>query len=430
MARRKRTKDLSRRDFIKTAAGAVGAVTIGGALIGARNTPEPIRLGMLCPLEGECAQDGVPIFRGGLMWGDYHNANGGLLCGDGQRHPIECDGYTNVCYIASEELKAAKRAILDDKKKFLHQTYTPACRKAVAPLTSQHKVLCSSYGAGWLSSEFPYMMAGMTGHPTSVMPLFAHVLEQNPEVKRVAIVCTDDSYGISYSWYFQAACAPYKDRVKVVYNRTFDPKLSDFYNLLGAVLREKPDVILEAYVFPGKQAILLETGYQLGYEGLWVGSTWSIPHILQRVSPEQMEGRVYQVGLDAAVPGFNQRIEKFYKDYCERFGEQEWVQYAGITHSSVCTFEVGFQEAKSVDPKTVKDTLFAMPEIDHPIYGKSVWTGKEVFGSNQHLLTPSPIYVTRGGKLAYSGSYSLGPWWKENKDVALPVLKEGGQTAT
>ena len=429
MARRKKTKDLSRRDFIKTAAGAVGAVTIGGALIGARKTAEPIRLGLINPLEGQCAQWGIPIVRAGQIWADDYNAEGGILCGDGLRHPIEYDVYTNVCYHPTEELKAAKKAILEDKKDFLFQTYTPSCRRAVAPLCTQHKVLCNAYGAGYLSTEHPYLMGGITGTPTSYLAIMAHMLDKNPDIKRVAILCNDDSAGIAARWYFTAVCEAYKDKIKLVDNKTFDRTITDYFNLLGAVLKTKPDAIVFGTAAPANQALLLETGYTLGYEGFWGAETWGLVHILKRVSPEQIEGKLYSGnGVDASEPSFSAKAHKMYQTYGKRWGFEDWIGWAGVSYSAQVTLDIGLQAAESVDSTTVMKTLYSMPEVNHPIYGKSVWTGKDVYGVNHHLLTPGAVYVTRGGKHTLSGVTDLGPWWEEHKGACLPVLKEGKQT--
>jgi branched-chain amino acid transport system substrate-binding protein len=426
---RRRKDRLSRREFLKTTAAAVGAVTIGGALIGPRKASAagPVKVGLVNPLVGECAQWGIPIVRGGQIWADEHNAQGGILCGDGERHPIEYKGYTNVCFYPNEELKAFKKAVLDEGKQFMFQTYTPACRRAVAQLVTQNKVLTNSYGAGYLSAKHPYLMGGITGSPTAFLGLVAHIIEKHPEVKRVALMFTDNSYGHAGRGYSDAGCAPYvkQGRIKVVYDEVFDPGLTDYFPLLSAVLKEKPDAIFHSDLPPGKQAILLETGYHLDYFGIWMCHSWDLGHILTRVTPEQMEGRVYGgFGVDASEPTFSAKAHNMYQTYVSKFGKKEWIGFTGLTYSSLCTWDVGFAASPSVDPTDVMKTLYAMPEIDHPIYGKSVWTGDEVYGCNHHLLTPTPKYVVKGGEFALSGVYDLGPWWKENKDIAVEVLKK------
>lgn len=96
----------TRRHFLRMA-GAAGLAA--PALIGSRGfaaEPQRIRMGMVTPLEGECAQWGIPITRAGQIWADEHNAEGGILCGDGERHMIDYSAYTNVCFYPNEELTA------------------------------------------------------------------------------------------------------------------------------------------------------------------------------------------------------------------------------------------------------------------------------------------------------------------------------------
>ncbi|TIP79691.1 MAG: ABC transporter substrate-binding protein, partial [Mesorhizobium sp.] len=109
---------------------------IAGALAGALGTSaaaeDTIKVGVVQPQAGECAQWGVPITRGVQIWAEEFNANGGIADATGKKHKIEVTGYDNNCYTAGDELNAFRRAILDDKVSFILQTFTPASRQAVA----------------------------------------------------------------------------------------------------------------------------------------------------------------------------------------------------------------------------------------------------------------------------------------------------------
>ncbi|MEQ8650906.1 MAG: ABC transporter substrate-binding protein [Kiloniellales bacterium] len=427
--------NMTKRRFLKTSAALVGAVAAPAILSsrGIANEPEPIKVGLVNPLEGECAQWGIPIVRGGQIWADEHNAKGGILCGDGERHKIEYSGYTNVCFYPNEELKAFKKALLEDDKKYMFQTYTPASRKAIAQLATQQKVLTNSYGGGFMSPQFPYLMGGITGSPTAFLGLVAHVLEKQPEVKKVALLFTDNSFGHAGRGYTAAGCQPYvdSDRIEVVYNEVFDPGTTDYFPLLSAVLETKPDAIFHSDLPPGKQAILLETAYHLGFEGVWMCHSWDLAHILQRVPAEKMEGRVYAgFGVDASEPTFSKKAYDMYETYVERYGAEDWIGFSGLTYSALLTFDAGFANAPSIDPTDVMNTLYEMKSIDHPIYGESHWGGKEIFGVDHHLLTPTPKYVVSDGGFKLSGVFDLSPWWTEHKASALPVLKQYGLTET
>src|SRR5262245_10606510 len=142
----------------------LASLLAGSLVAGAAQAADGVvKVGVIQALAGDCAQWGIPVVRGTQMWADELNAQGGILAGDGKRYTIEIRPYDNVCYIPGEELKAARRAILDDGVQYLLQTYTPASRQAIADLLNEKKVLAISYGAGFLSEKYPYLMGGITG---------------------------------------------------------------------------------------------------------------------------------------------------------------------------------------------------------------------------------------------------------------------------
>ncbi|MBE7183271.1 MAG: ABC transporter substrate-binding protein [Methylobacterium mesophilicum] len=426
---------VTRRQILRTA--AVSAVGLAApSLISSRGfaaDPEPIKIGMVNPLEGECAQWGIPIVRAGQLWVDEHNAAGGIMCGDGQRHKIEYSAYTNVCFYPNEELTAFRNAVLQDGCKFMFQTYTPASRKAIARLVTENGVLTNSYGGGFMSADFPYLMGGITGSPTAFLGLVQHVLEKRPEIKRVALMFTDNSFGLAGRAYSEAGCAPYvaQNKIEIVYNDVFDPNTTDYFPLFGAVLKTKPDAIFFSDLPPGKQAILLETSRSLNYDGVWMSHSWDLPQIAQRVDLAALEGKLYcGFGVDASEPTFSKKAHEMYQTYVKKFGEGEWIGFAGLTYSAMSTWDQAFAQSPSTDPKDVMETLYAMKEIDHPIYGKSGWSGMDIFGVDHHLLTPTPKYVVSKNKFALSGVADDHAWWEANKAAALPVLQRYKMTET
>jgi branched-chain amino acid transport system substrate-binding protein len=420
---------ISRRRVLKGAVAAAAGLALPG-LISSRGfaaEPERIKMGMAMPLEGECAQWGIPIQRAGQMWADEHNAQGGIMCGDGQKHMIDFSAYTNVCFLPNEELKAFRSAVLQDNCKYMFQTYTPASRKAIARFATENKILTNSYGAGFIGKDYPYLMGGITGSPTAFLGLVSHVLEKHPEIKRVALMFTDNSFGLAGRGYTAAGCAPFEaqKKIEVVYNEVFDPNTTDFFPLLGAVLQTKPDAIFYSDLPPGKQAILLEAAQSLNYKGIWMSHSWDLPQIAQRVKLADLEGRVYSgFGVDASEATFSPKAYKMYQSYVEKFGAGEWIGFAGLTYSAMATLDQAFAQSATIDPTDVMKALYDIKEMDHPIYGKSSWSGKDIFAVDHHLLTPTPKYVIKDGAFALSGVVNDGEWWQENKAAALPVLQK------
>lgn len=425
---------VSRRRILQGGAAAIGlAAPAFIRSTGFAAEPERIKIGMVNPLEGECAQWGIPIVRAGQMWADEHNAAGGVMCGDGQRHMVDYKAYTNVCFYPKDELTAFRSAILQDGCKYMFQTYTPASRKAIARIATENRILTNSYGGGFMNSAYPYLMGGITGSPTAFLGLVAHVMEKQPQVKRVALMFTDNSFGQAGRAYSEAGCAPFvaSGKMQIVYNEVFDPNTSDFFPLFGAVLKTKPDAIFFCDLPPGKQAIMLEAAKSLAYDGIWMSHSWDLPQIAKRVDLAKLEGKLYSgFGVDASEPSFSKKAYEMYQAYVKKYGEGEWIGFAGLTYSAMLTLDQAFAQSPSIDPQKVMETLYGIKEVDHPIYGKSAWSGADIFGVDHHLLTPTPKYVVQKGAFALSGVVSDFDWWKENKAAALPVLKRYGMTET
>jgi branched-chain amino acid transport system substrate-binding protein len=390
---------------------------------------KPIMIGIIEPLTGDCAQWGIPIARGGELWAEEQNAQGGILCGDGLRHRIVYKAYENVCYLPAEELKAAKKAILDDKMKFLLQTFTPSCRKAIAPLCEQEKVLNLAWGSGYLSPKYPHTMGGMTASPMCYLALSSYLFEKHPEIKRVAMLSTDDSFGRADRAYLAASCAIQGDRISVVSDTFYDPKATDISSIVTAVLEKEPDVILlGANPPPAVVAIIVEAAYNHGYNGYWAADFWDLSYILQKVPASWMEGKFFAgSSADFSDPYYGPRFTAMYQAYVKKYGKDQWIAFTCQSISILCTLEVGLKKAKTIDPTDVMNTLYSMKEIDHPIYGKSKWGGMEIFGANHHLLTGNPVLMVTNGTQKVVDIMDIGKFWAEHTDVAVEVLKENDQ---
>ncbi len=410
---------------------AFGGIAVAFALLAYPSLADhTIKIGVIQPQAGDCAQWGVPITRGVELWAAEQNEQGGVLSGDGKRHKIAVQGYDNGCYTPGEELKAARRAILDDGVQFLLQTFTPASRQAVAELVTQNKVLTTSYGAGYLSADYPYLMGGITGSPASNMYVASHIAETRKELKRFAIITVNNSFGQASRAYYQAGLAPYADSVEIVYDQAYDDAAAnDMLGLLTPLIASKPDVILEMGFTPGQKGALIEAADQLGFKGVFGSEAWVMSFITDKVPLDQVAGRLYMAySVEASEPTFSTRAHEFYKSYIAKYGEKEWSGFAAISYAAMTTFEPGFAAAKEPTGEAVKDALYAMTSIDHPLFGKSSWGGKDIYGADTHLLTPIPIYgIDKDGKFTVDGVTNVGDWWAKHRDAALPKLAAGGQ---
>jgi branched-chain amino acid transport system substrate-binding protein len=375
---------------------------------------ETLDVGAIQPLAGDCAQWGVPIVRGMQFWADQLNAEGGLLAGDGKRYMINLKTYDNVCYIPGEELKAGRKAILDDKIKFMLQTFTPGSRQAIAQMTTDNHVLTTSYGAGYLSKDHPYLNGGITGSPAAYMLIASRALQANPDVKRVAIITSDNSFGLAAKAYFEAGVAAHTDQAEIVYNESYAPEATkDMLGLLTPLMASKPDMVCQLGWVPAQYASAIETMEQLGFKGVHCAEGFTFPMILERVPAEQLAGRTYfGYAFEASEPTFSAKGHELYKWYVKEYGVEEWSPYTPIGYASMMTLEAGIRMSPSIDSKVVMETLYAAESVDHPLFGPSKWGGEEIYGANHHLLTPLPIYnLGADGNVVLDHVVDHAAWW-------------------
>lgn len=391
---------------------------------------DAIRVGALQPLAGDCAQWGVPLTRGMEMWAEEFNEEGGIEIGTGERFPITVKAYDNICYIPGEELKAARRAVLDDNVDIMLQTYTPAARQAIAKLVTDNKVLTTSYGAGYLNEEYPYLIGGMTGSPTSHMFIASHIVNSVPDAKRIAILTVDNSFGQAARAYYRAGLAPYMDDIEIVYDASYaEGASSDMLGVLTPVMQANPDVILEMGLTPGHKGALIEAADQLGFTGVFGSEEWNLTFVKDRVSLDQVEGRLFMAyALEASEPDFSPRAHEFYKRYVEKYGADEWSTFAAISYAAMASFEPAIAKASAPTGEAIREAMFADAQLEHPLFGTSMWGGTELYGANNHLLTPIPVYTVDGeGNFVIADVVDVPTWWEEHKDVAMPELEAGGQ---
>jgi branched-chain amino acid transport system substrate-binding protein len=416
--------------FLRNLGSAIACATLF-AFVGVSNgqAQDTIKVGVIQPTAGVCAQWGIPVIEGAKMWANEHNQQGGILVGDGNRYLLEVLAYDNVCYVPGEEIKAARRAVADGVAVIL-QTFTPASREAIAEIVNEAKILTTSYGAGWLSEDYPYLIGGISGAPASMMQLTAHVAKTRPELTRYAFLVVDLSFGLAGRAYALAGVAPHSDTVEVVFDQLYNPDATaDMLGLLTPVFQSNPDVVVELGFSPAQKAVLLEISEQFGFEGVLISEGWSNSYLEERVSLDAFQGRLYQgYSIDGEEPSYSPRAHEAYKRWVEENGPENWSVYTSIAYSVFVGLEESYSKATGPSGEELLAALTSTDTIEHPLFGPSRWGGGDIFGADHHLLTPMPIYL-----LGDNNSYvvdavaDLAQWWEENGEKALPVLDSGGQ---
>ncbi|MCS4502712.1 hypothetical protein KBTX_00105 [wastewater metagenome] len=129
---------LSRRDFLKTSALGVGALSVGAVGRGARAQTPTIRCGVVTSLSGANRFGGNLTRRGYDLWAEEINKLGGIDIG-GTRYKVEMsygDAQSNPASGAS----AAERLIVQEEVDVIFGPYTSGVTLAVQPICNKYRV--------------------------------------------------------------------------------------------------------------------------------------------------------------------------------------------------------------------------------------------------------------------------------------------------
>ena len=89
--------------------------------------------------------------------------------------------------------------------------------------------------------------------------------------------------------------------------------------------------------------------------------------------------------------------------------------------------EEGIRLADSVDPKEVRDALLNADTVNHPLLGPSGWGGKEIYGTDNWLMTPFYIgEINAEGRVAVVDIISMTDWWDKWGDLAIDYFEREG----
>jgi len=432
---------MHRRDFVKLgvalpAAGLAMAAAIGRAQAdwlkkptGSEPAGEDINVGFLAALSGPDAGWGLPGITGNQMFIDEVNADGGLLV-DGKRHKLVMHRFDDEA-VGSKALQGAKELVLQQKVKFISAIGGGAA-DATHPYLTKSKVIYGSLIATDIKPDRPYLIAGGDVTPRiDMLRPFYHKMT-DPSLKRWAVCSQDDSIGLAcQAWEVGSAKA---DGWDVVYDKHYSIETADFAPIVTAILATKPDVVSLNLSYPTFVALIIEQLSLQGFKGKISANYLDTESILQKVTPEYLEGAVDSFPLfDDPWWGEPSFQAGFYNEWLKRYGpggpDDVKRGITGIDWDHVILLRVwaqGAQIAGSFDPDAVIGALRKETQIP-TILGPGRMSGEEMWGIDNMLSPPIPINEVRGGTKRIQAQVNFDNWFAARKDAIIKVVREKGQ---
>lgn len=362
-----------------------------------------------------------------MIWQEWENAKGGVLAG-GEYHLFDIKAFDNECHTPSEELRCAKEAYTEHGAQYMIGTFTIASLQAVAPFCQENKMLWLGWGAGWVSPDYPYIMGCQSDATMGQAPAFPYMVEQHPEINRVAMIHADAPWAIQGRIWSRAGAR--SAGMEIVYDELVPEGTTDFMPVVTAALNTEPNLIV-IYLSEEEKVRIQEAARDMDYTGFWYSQAQSPVSLYTSEMIEYVDGKQYGSLLDFGSPGAGPELKKIYDEYAERHGSDEWYGGCSLTISPLEVLKIGIEKADSIDPTEVMNALYAMSEIDNPVFGKSNWGGMEMFGANHVLWTPTCMTVfdtTSPTSISNVATISIYDWWEQYKDIALEEWAAGGMS--
>jgi branched-chain amino acid transport system substrate-binding protein len=343
---------------------------------------EKLRIGVLHPLTGSLAlSGGLAAHRGSLVAIDMWNARGGIL-NKYEIVPVESDDQSNP----DVAIRETERLIHVEKVPVILGVYSSAVAVPLAPICDKNKtILWITVAISDLAVEnrhlhyfFRVQPMGSQWGWSSVEFLkdnFSKLGYQNPSEIKLAVTYEDGPYGVSVKGANLAQAEKFK--MKVVLNEGYDHKTKDLSSLILKLKATKPDVILNAGLYPDivlffRQArelglrIKAVIGHGAGYANFL--------NLEKQLGPELIQ-YVYNVdpapaqNLDKSKlqKDMGPIIDEFLKRYNERFKEASPPTHAtqGLGHGWVL-FQTIEQAIKKYGAPTADNIRKAALELEIP----------------------------------------------------------------
>ncbi len=250
---------------------AAATVTVAlGALAGgaAAQSGQPIKIGFSMAMTGGLAANGKSALLAQKIWEEDVNAKGGLLGRpvklvyyDDQSNPSTVPGiYTKLLDI--------------DKVDLIIGAYATAQIAPAMPIViSKNKVFVSLLGLA-VNSEFQYpnyfsmIPSGPDPKPAFTKGFFDTAMAQAPKPQTVAIVAADQEFSRNAA--DGARENAQKAGLKIVYDKSYPPSVTDFAPIVRAIAATNPDLVVICS-YPPDSVGMVKAVNEIGFKPKMIG---------------------------------------------------------------------------------------------------------------------------------------------------------------
>jgi branched-chain amino acid transport system substrate-binding protein len=363
------------------------ALTTGGA----QAQQKVLKIGQLGVMSGPAAAWGLINRHSAEAHIQMINEAGGFEI-DGEKYRLELVSVDDK-FDARVAIAGLERLAYRDGVKYVIGPNVDETSLAVVPVLKQAGVFNISYG--WhrdlFSPPSENTALGMIAGYQSA-PIIYKYLRDRKGVKSVSCLPRNDASGLNSRDNCVAAAQQLNLKI-LSSDSTYEPGTTDFFPVVGRVIRANPDLLVLSGVAPSEAPLLIRAARELGYKGLMSTETAMDAKIMTEVAGDLANGFISVGG--ASAPGIRTPyMERFIERYKKVTGE--WNDEAG---TKVYALEIILQTIK--------------------LAGKDALTNVDAFKrAIPKLQAANPFITDQSIKLRWTGN----SWFKQPRQVNVPVV--------
>lgn len=348
---------------------------------------ETIKIGLLAPLTGFAAADGLSVANSVKLAVDQVNERGGLL-GKQVELIIEDDAAQ-----AKEAVALARKLVQKDGVVAVVGGSYSMPSRAVAPLFQQFKI---PFVAGYAVHP-DVTRAGdycfRNGFLGTVEGRGAGVVAVDMlQAKTVGLLTMDNDFG-------RTLAEGFKDYVtehgaKIVYEQIYPLSEKDYSSYLTSIDEANPDVVLASGYY-GQAAAIVKQAYEMGLESQILGEEgYDSPKFIELAGEEAAEGTIIVTNLDRDDP--RDVVQEFIRQYRERY-DMEPDMVGASNYDAFMIIANAIEKAGTTEPKAVRDAIAETKSFDGVT---GIITGFTDIGE---VIKPVQVQIVKDGAFRHFG---------------------------
>ncbi len=348
---------------------------------------DTIKIGLLAPLTGFAAADGLSVLNSVKLAEDQVNERGGLL-GKKVELIIEDDAAQ-----AKEAVALARKLVQrDGVVAVVGGSYSMPSR-AVAPLFQQFKI---PFVAGYavhpdVTTAGDYCFRN--GFLGTVEGRGAGVAAVDMlQAKTVGLLTMDNDFG-------RTLAEGFKDYVtakgaEIVYEQIYPLSEKDYSSYLTSIAKANPDVVLASGYY-GEAAAIVKQAYEMGLESQILGEEgYDSPKFIELAGEEAAEGTIIVTNLDRDDP--RDVVQEFISQYRDRY-DMEPDMVGASNYDAFMIIANAIEKAGTTDPEAVRDAIAETKSFDGVT---GIITGFTDIGE---VIKPVQVQIVKDGAFRHFG---------------------------